>query len=844
MIPKRVVLENFLSFGSPPQEIRFDQEPLWVLCGPNGVGKSAVFDAITYALFGAHRGGAQNAEQLVRHGANGFQVTLEFEFNGVDYRITRNRPLDGRPTHSIHRRVAPDEWRVEKLPAGKEPIRTWAVQTLGLDVDAFTSSVLLRQGQADRIISAGGKDRLDLLKKVIGAEHFEALSERVHEGTKGQKNRLDDLRTRRDGLPTVTEEALEAARVALENAEALRSEAHTLAIGTAERVTVAKQWADLSKEKQDTETRLREADERAADKQRIHESKTRLDELAATVPVLRQIINLRLNLAKMEKAHDERRAEQECVTAALTAQALRQEIDQCSKSIKSVNELSRFKAERNQFPSDLAEQLSAAQAKLRAASDDLTAAIAVRAEAEGLLRQAKSRQKEFDTVGVGVKCSRCGQLVTEEHAQRERDTIADEVRELQSRHADTLATEQNAKVSKKTAESEHEATSNLSQKQVTILAQLARLEQTLAQLGVTLDADELRRQVAAKESEAKQCEATAEALVRVDRKTLEQRRSEIDRKVRAEDQTIATDQGRLLTLSDRLSADWRARLDTLDAKAVESIDLERQRLESAKVADQFKLLQEDTARREEWLKQRDALAQKIDAIPEAARIPVAEAELAAAKARQTASDADTARDLAKQKADEVARLVEQCRQLVEEIRTAERSHDLHKKLDDLLGKDGLQRELVRSAEGEIVRLANDTVQSLSDGDLTIALEAEADCRDEAFALSIRRADDPAPIGVDYLSGSQKFRVAVSVALAIGRYAAGQARPLEAVIIDEGFGSLDKDGLRAAADELNRLRDHLRRIVLVSHQEEFAERFPVGYRLSRGENGTIATPFRR
>jgi DNA repair protein SbcC/Rad50 len=75
-------------------------------------------------------------------------------------------------------------------------------------------------------------------------------------------------------------------------------------------------------------------------------------------------------------------------------------------------------------------------------------------------------------------------------------------------------------------------------------------------------------------------------------------------------------------------------------------------------------------------------------------------------------------------------------------------------------------------------------------------------------------------------------------------AAGQARPLERVIIDEGFGSLDRDGLRAAADELNRLRQHLRRVVLVSHQEDFADRFPVVIKLTAGATGTTADAVRR
>ena len=47
MIPRRIEVENFLSFGTPPVELCFDGEPLWVLSGPNGVGS-----------IGSHRGSA------------------------------------------------------------------------------------------------------------------------------------------------------------------------------------------------------------------------------------------------------------------------------------------------------------------------------------------------------------------------------------------------------------------------------------------------------------------------------------------------------------------------------------------------------------------------------------------------------------------------------------------------------------------------------------------------------------------------------------------------------------------------------------------------------------------
>src|SRR5262245_39096731 len=159
MIPRRVELENFLSFGTPAAEIVFaDDEPLWVLGGPNGVGKSAVFDAITYCLFGCHRGGKQEADQLVRHGANGFQVAFEFEFTGTDYRVTRGRS-GRRTTQRVERKRADGEgWDPVAGVNSASDVRAWAERTLGLGYEAFQASVLLRQGEADKILSAGPTD--------------------------------------------------------------------------------------------------------------------------------------------------------------------------------------------------------------------------------------------------------------------------------------------------------------------------------------------------------------------------------------------------------------------------------------------------------------------------------------------------------------------------------------------------------------------------------------------------------------------------------------------------------------------------------------------------------------
>jgi DNA repair exonuclease SbcCD ATPase subunit len=84
--------------------------------------------------------------------------------------------------------------------------------------------------------------------------------------------------------------------------------------------------------------------------------------------------------------------------------------------------------------------------------------------------------------------------------------------------------------------------------------------------------------------------------------------------------------------------------------------------------------------------------------------------------------------------------------------------------------------------------------------------------------------------VDSLSGGQRFRVAVSLALGIGRYAGQGSSRIESVIIDEGFGSLDKTGRQEMIDELHLLKDELKCIILVSHQEEIAEAFTNKYKV--------------
>ena len=189
--------------------------------------------------------------------------------------------------------------------------------------------------------------------------------------------------------------------------------------------------------------------------------------------------------------------------------------------------------------------------------------------------------------------------------------------------------------------------------------------------------------------------------------------------------------------------------------------------------------------------------------------------------------------------------LQQRSELSERFKSVDAEHNRHKLLAELLGRDRLQRHLVRQAERQIVDYANAVLDRLSGGQLFMRLvEAEVGA-DKAFELECaNRVTGGSAINVAFLSGSQKFRVAVALALGIGQYASKQHRPIESVIIDEGFGCLDRAGRQGMIQELQNLRGHLHCILLVSHQEEFADAFPDGYRFELQDGATKVSRFVR
>jgi exonuclease SbcC len=191
MVPVRLQLRNFLSYGdNPPQEIDLQGVHMAALVGNNGAGKSALLDAITWALFGKARSGN---DQLLRQGANEMSVTFEFEVEGQLYRVRRRFSRKSR-THIVvlEQQLDGKRWRPivteSKVRAVDEEIQ----RLLGMDYDTFVNTVFMPQGRSGEFMNLDPSERRDLLAQLLGLEDYEKLAEKARERAKTLSGQISE----------------------------------------------------------------------------------------------------------------------------------------------------------------------------------------------------------------------------------------------------------------------------------------------------------------------------------------------------------------------------------------------------------------------------------------------------------------------------------------------------------------------------------------------------------------------------------------------------------------------------------------------------------------------------
>ncbi len=179
MIPRSLSLRNFLSYGEQVPPLDFTEFGVACLTGGNGHGKSALLDAVTYALWGQARKGQTDRkadEGLCRIGANEMRVEFDFLLDGVHYRVIRTWRRTKRGNPGLELQIANDgNYRTLSEGAGINRTQEQINQLLALDYETFINSAFIVQGRADEFTQKNARQRKEVLGQILGLGHYDRL---------------------------------------------------------------------------------------------------------------------------------------------------------------------------------------------------------------------------------------------------------------------------------------------------------------------------------------------------------------------------------------------------------------------------------------------------------------------------------------------------------------------------------------------------------------------------------------------------------------------------------------------------------------------------------------------
>ncbi|MBI4730324.1 MAG: SMC family ATPase [Acidobacteria bacterium] len=781
MRPIRLEVSGFTAFREPVR-VDFEGADLFALTGATGSGKSSLIDAMVFALYGSvPRLGRKLVAPVVSQGEVEARVRLDFAAGGETFSAVRIVRWLGPGKASTK------EARLERsgeVLAGDARSVTEAVErVLGLGFEHFTKCVVLPQGEFARFLHDEPSARQDLLVKLLDLEAYGRMAQEANRIASEAAARAAFLDRRlAEDLAGATPQARKNARARLRTVEALWGKIEE----AAPRLEV------LGGEIDSARGAAREALDSAARLARVLPPEGTGD-LAAGLASAQEALDGAARALK--GAHDERRVAEEAIGALPPRADLEQTVAWHRDRAATRDALDKESAR--------VADLGRAEAVALAAADE-GARVARLASAERDAARRRNRALDLArTLVAGEACPVCRQAVARVPALGEAPDL--EAAERAASGADR---------SRERAEKAHRdaaaARAAADARAAEIRERLAEIEGRLAGRGDVGAVGDLLARVAGAEGalygargeEERASKALAEA---------EEMRASLDAAGRAAWEEFERARDGVAALgappADRSGLDsaWAALAEWAAARA--PVERENARAES-----------ERAARAES---ERDRIAAGLEA--QCAPLGIE----AAGGARDAVL---RARERAEGEVKRIETAIEEAARARAGRDEAAGEHEIARALGLHLGAKGFEKWMLAEALGALVEGSTAILRELSCGQYSLAL-------DEAGGFAVvdhRNADERRPAKT--LSGGETFLASLALALALSENLAGMAAEgarLEAIFLDEGFGTLDAETLDTVASAIEGLAAAGRVVGLVTHLREVAERVPVRYEILKG-----------
>ena len=846
---------------------------LFLICGKTGIGKTTILDAMTFALYGKSSGNARDDFNAMRCTKAAFESTtfVKFEFENNDEYYLFERRLERKrknlaQSYNLMRKEN-GAWQPMMENAKERALNEKAVEIIGLEYEQFRQVIVLPQGQFEKFLTSNSNEKEEILTSIFGEEKWQRIAELFYSEAEERKKSLHTIKEKiqssldEEQCETLQQLELMVARKNNEtdalDEEYRKKDLDALMSKLQDDMAIAKRFGDLEKDEERLSMLDSRKDERKVWAKRLEDAKraqkvrTLLEDVKETAEAL--------DKRKYDEAAATRNVTEKSAIAKSAADALKEHLLKAADTEEKKELKVQYESRRGHYENldDAVNTLTSKrkavskaekeELKEKAAYEDIREAIIktqdeynlLKSEHEALLNDYLSGITGVlaGTLKDGEPCPVCGSREHPDKAPASGSNVTSEA--VEEKKAD--AEEKYIKLQDKTKTGEavkaklderHAATESAKNEAVAAEATLESLKKNLVSDIGSLK--ELESAIEKLDAGIRAYLETKEALEKAEAKARDEETKAKAMEASAREETKAAEENHLKAKEEALSGLKDNGFDTEEEALSLMLSDEEMDGLSKRIANHDSETEIVTARIKE-LREELKGRQRPDGEKCKEALAAASEEKSKYEGEKAVLTAEASR-LAKKLRD----LRQKGEGMEEKIRDAEEDFAFAKKLRGDSGT-GIQRYVLGIMFSSVVSAANRMLELVHGGRYSLYRSDDKAQGSNKRGLELkvydRNSEDHEGRFVSTLSGGEKFLVSLALSIGMSVVAQKSGIKIEALFIDEGFGSLDDESISDAMNVLDSIQQANGIVGIISHVQILQERIPVKLRIEEHDGGS-------
>ena len=843
MIPVKLALKNFLSYGEDVPPLDFTQFHIACLSGNNGQGKSALLDAMTWAVWGEGRKASQEKKadnSLLRIGQKDMQVEFVFDLEGDRYRIIRNYSLTGKSSRSgLEFQVFNQEDNEYISLTGPSIRKTQEKITkiLRIDYQTFINSAFILQGRIDEFSRKSARERKEILSEILGLSRYDELANlakshlrEVNNIIMTKESRLEYIYQETANLDYYKEKIKELSESYKEISRKVKTEEAKVG-KLKEDINILKHKSEQCAE---LEGRIEQYRQEIVRGQKQIE--LRKKEIVGCQKIISQKGKVLSDFKDYQKFNAEnnefsrklqkiRKIEEEKVLTERRIENGRADLEVEVRNKKDRYQDLKIRAEQDiknkakvlELEKKMKEikSLEGQSEEIRQNGSELKVEInSIKGQIERLEKENKDNQEKLRLLRENPEgeCPLCETKLNADRKTKIEDNINKEI-SLNLHKIEKLKkeSEESSKQKDGLAEKWKEVNQELKDKDV--------WQQKLSKAHFEYkESTQAGKLIIGLQEEIKKLEKT---ICEKNYASEEQKRlKEIEEQIK----NIGYDEVRHRKLNRKI-------------EDLRNAPLEKAKLEEAeKKIDSFRdglsELKEDHRQKELNLEDLEKKKEKVRI--ELKELPSLKEKLA--QEEEVLNSEQTLRDKIleerggyQSKFDQCLKLGKEKKEIGKELEKSKKEGNIYEKLIVAFGKNGIQALIIENALPEIEEEANELLAKLTNNSTQISIESLRDLKSGGIkeTLDIKISDELGIRDYELYSGGEAFRIDFSLRIALSKLLTRRAgTKLRTLVMDEGFGTQDEEGIDNLVQAIQSISEDFDKILVITHLESLKDAFPV------------------